>query len=1091
VGTIVNAKDHYVAATGNDANDGLTPATAWQSITKVNTFFKTAVAGDAILFKCGDTFYGSLVVGKAGTAAKPIVIGAYGTGAKPVITGFTTVTAWTSAGANLWQSVAIAGAKNTNMVMIGNKPTPMGRYPNSGYLTFESSVGNTSITDNELTASPNWKGAELVIRKNHWTLSRDVIISHSGTKITYNGTSAYNSINNFGYFIQNSLTTLDAQNEWYFDNATRKLTIYSSSSPVNVKVANIDTLLYIGQHDYITVDGIAFEGANQHSIIGGSKLNNATTIKIRNCSINYSGKNGMSFTNAQNCLIEYCTVNNSWDNGILFQNEGGESDNNIIQYNRVSNTGTVAGMNYCEGNSNQGISLYGQNNTIQYNTVDTTGYAAIYYEKNNSKVKYNKVNYFCFVKDDGGGIYTHTGYTGKVIYTGRQVIGNTVLNGIGAGNGTADGTAAAMGIYSDDGSTWILIDSNTVSATATGGIYIHNSQNITVTNNLVYDAKVTQLLIVHDNLSPNTPVRGLILKNNQFVAKSTNSTAVTIRSIRNDLDSINLSAGAINNNYYSRPFDDNLTIHTEKTVGGIVVKNDYTLDSWKASFPKYDMATKKSPVTFPTYQISNLVTPNLVANGQLTTDAVNFGIFSGGANTTMAWDNSGKISGAGSLRITPLKAGTGFTIIFGNKTSVGTVNGTKKYIMRFTTRGSGDGILKAYIRQFNSPYNPLTAKQNGSFGKEIKVHEFLFTAPVNDATATFAIEVQDATGITYIDDVQFYEAITTALDPTDKIRFEYNASVAPLTVSLGSKNVSIDSNIYNGSITLKAFTSSVLLKTGPIDAGFKADAGTDISLVLPINSTVLKGSASGGTVVSYSWTKIAGPAQYAMANANSPSTNISNLAMGKYTFQFKVINTAGDSAIATVNVVALGVLPVTLIDFTAQNNLDKIDLRWKVASEINVSHYTVERSGNGHSFESIGEVAANNLFTAQNYHYDDNFPLQGINYYRLVMVDKDGTTKYSKIISANESNVSSFKLNQITLSVNNNNLKIAINSNYEQVMQIVLADVSGRILYANPIQLQKGVNNIDKKMPAINTGIYYAKLIAGDQVITKPLLSER
>jgi hypothetical protein len=88
-------------------------------------------------------------------------------------------------------------------------------------------------------------------------------------------------------------------------------------------------------------------------------------------------------------------------------------------------------------------------------------------------------------------------------------------------------------------------------------------------------------------------------------------------------------------------------------------------------------------------------------------------------------------------------------------------------------------------------------------------------------------------------------------------------------------------------------------------------------------------------------------------------------------------------------------------------------------------------------------------------------------------------------------NVSPFTLNNLSLSAINSNIKIGINSNYQQVLQLVLVDVSGRVLYANPLELQKGFNSIDKKIPALNTGVYYAKLITNDQIITKSLLSNR
>ena len=56
------AKNYYISTSGDDANSGLTSTTPWQSITKLNASFELIEAGDSILFKCDDTFYGSVKV---------------------------------------------------------------------------------------------------------------------------------------------------------------------------------------------------------------------------------------------------------------------------------------------------------------------------------------------------------------------------------------------------------------------------------------------------------------------------------------------------------------------------------------------------------------------------------------------------------------------------------------------------------------------------------------------------------------------------------------------------------------------------------------------------------------------------------------------------------------------------------------------------------------------------------------------------------------------------------------------------------------------------------------------------------------------
>jgi hypothetical protein len=82
-----NDTAYYIdAVSGSDIADGLTPATAWQSIARVNS--GAYLPGDQLLFQCGDTFSGEILVEDSGTLGSPILYGAYGTctgSNKPII----------------------------------------------------------------------------------------------------------------------------------------------------------------------------------------------------------------------------------------------------------------------------------------------------------------------------------------------------------------------------------------------------------------------------------------------------------------------------------------------------------------------------------------------------------------------------------------------------------------------------------------------------------------------------------------------------------------------------------------------------------------------------------------------------------------------------------------------------------------------------------------------------------------------------------------------------------------------------------------------------------------------------------------------
>ena len=94
-------------------------------------------------------------------------------------------------------------------------------------------------------------------------------------------------------------------------------------------------------------------------------------------------------------------------------------------------------------------------------------------------------------------------------------------------------------------------------------------------------------------------------------------------------------------------------------------------------------------------------------------------------------------------------------------------------------------------------------------------------------------------------------------------------------------------------------------------------------------------------------------------------------------------------------------LPVELTSFTGYNDGDKNVLNWTTASEINTLKFEVERSPQsiGGVFTYIGELpAAGSSNVPLSYHLNDNNPLTGDNYYRLKMIDIDGTFKYSQTI---------------------------------------------------------------------------------------------
>jgi len=94
------------------------------------------------------------------------------------------------------------------------------------------------------------------------------------------------------------------------------------------------------------------------------------------------------------------------------------------------------------------------------------------------------------------------------------------------------------------------------------------------------------------------------------------------------------------------------------------------------------------------------------------------------------------------------------------------------------------------------------------------------------------------------------------------------------------------------------------------------------------------------------------------------------------------------------------VLPVEWLSFEGRPVDRTAELEWVTATETGSSHYIVERSSDGYTFEAIGQLpAAGNSYSTLTYRFTDAQPERGLNYYRIKQVDLDGSTDLSEVVT--------------------------------------------------------------------------------------------
>lgn len=213
------------------------------------------------------------------------------------------------------------------------------------------------------------------------------------------------------------------------------------------------------------------------------------------------------------------------------------------------------------------------------------------------------------------------------------------------------------------------------------------------------------------------------------------------------------------------------------------------------------------------------------------------------------------------------------------------------------------------------------------------------------------------------------------------------------------------------------------------------------------------------------WMSVTG---YAPANGTDP-----------YTRTATNITTFSPFAVGSNGAFGGAPLPVTLTSFTAKKSVETVVLKWKTESEINVSHYEIERSIDARNFEKVLVKTAAGLLAPVTYDITDLNPNKGINYYRLKEIDNDGKYFYSNIIRVDLN-----KKYTVVINPNPAKNKIFI-SGSENFKEVQLINNTGAIVK----RWNKNITSFFN-IENIPSGMYFVKLISDDEVQTHKLIIE-
>ena len=183
-----------------------------------------------------------------------------------------------------------------------------------------------------------------------------------------------------------------------------------------------------------------------------------------------------------------------------------------------------------------------------------------------------------------------------------------------------------------------------------------------------------------------------------------------------------------------------------------------------------------------------------------------------------------------------------------------------------------------------------------------------------------------------------------------------------------------------------------------------------------------------------------------------------------------------------VDFVLLTPLPLRMLSFDAENKNHVNNLTWKTSAEVNTNRFEVERSADGKSYSKMGEVKAVNIREKQNtYTFTDVKPIEGLNYYRLKMIDLDGKSTYSMIRVINST--STVQNVKVYPNPTSNMITTDFSLEEENEGMIQIFDALGSMVSQQAADYKAGANRVRTDVSALPSGIYFVKLGLKDQVI--------
>jgi hypothetical protein len=176
-------------------------------------------------------------------------------------------------------------------------------------------------------------------------------------------------------------------------------------------------------------------------------------------------------------------------------------------------------------------------------------------------------------------------------------------------------------------------------------------------------------------------------------------------------------------------------------------------------------------------------------------------------------------------------------------------------------------------------------------------------------------------------------------------------------------------------------------------------------------------------------------------------------------------------------------LPVRLLRFSGYKNGNKNILQWSTADEQNCKGFEIQRSQDGQNYTRVGFVntlAINgNSGTVLKYKFEDYNPNLLKQFYRLKQIDIDERAKMSNVVMISGAKPTILGFGGLFPNPARNILNVIVNSPKNDMIELVVRELGGKIVRNKLIPVGEGSNSIDIDVSSLPANGYFIT-IKGD-----------